>query len=52
MQEHTKSIQDSINILVASHIWVGPWEGENISSLVTVSQTGVSPLFLLPPSPG
>lgn len=52
MQEHIKSIQDSIRVLVASHIQAGPWKAENISSLVTISQTGMNPLFLLLLSPG
>lgn len=47
MQEHIKSIQDSIRVLVASRIQAGPWKGENIASLVTISQTGMNPLFLL-----
>lgn len=31
-------------------VWAGPWKGENVSSLVAISQTGVSTAFLLPVS--
>jgi len=33
MEEHIKSVQDSIHLLVASHIWAVPWTGERGSSL-------------------